>query len=163
MGSVRKQEANRRNAQKSTGPRSPTGRARASRNALKHGLAAAGRDPSHASLVGELVQDLLGELETTQEHSPELLPIIEAEIDVLRARSIRASLLQDLVDQMKGDDPNRCVATLLDQLSRADRYERRALSRRKFAVRDLTRSLSEPSMSSSAAAEGRRFLSRSPT
>ena len=32
--------ANRRNAQKSTGPRSPEGKAATSRNALKHGLCA---------------------------------------------------------------------------------------------------------------------------
>jgi hypothetical protein len=101
MGSIRKQEANRRNAQKSTGPRSPAGRARASRNALKHGLAAARRDPDHFSMVGELVQGLLDELETGQEHSPELRQVIEAEIEVLRARSIRASLMQDLLNQWK--------------------------------------------------------------
>jgi hypothetical protein len=160
MGSPRKQEANRRNAQKSTGPRSPTGRARASRNALKHGLAAASRDPDHPSMVGELVQELRDEFGLNQEIVPDLFPIVEAEIDLLRARFIRACLLQDLVNQMKGDAPDERVATLLDQLSRADRYERRALSRRKFAVRDLTRSLSEPPVSS--AAEGRRLLSRRP-
>ena len=38
--SERKIEANRRNAQKSTGPKTEDGKARASRNALKHGLCA---------------------------------------------------------------------------------------------------------------------------
>ena len=38
MVSQRKLEANRRNAQKSTGPKSAAGKKKVSHNALKHGL-----------------------------------------------------------------------------------------------------------------------------
>src|ERR1700733_13209507 len=40
MGSQAKREANRRNSQKSTGPRSAAGKARSKLNALKHGMTA---------------------------------------------------------------------------------------------------------------------------
>src|SRR5450432_3778244 len=40
MTSLRQIESNRRNAQKSTGPKTETGKQRASRNAVRHGLTA---------------------------------------------------------------------------------------------------------------------------
>ena len=50
--SPRKLEANRRNAQKSTGPKTAQGKARSSRNAMKHGLLAC-----HLILHDDLYED----------------------------------------------------------------------------------------------------------
>jgi hypothetical protein len=148
MGSNRKQEANQRNAQKSTGPRSPVGRARASRNALKHGLAAAGRFSVRDGLVAELARDLLVELETSQEAAPELHSIVEVEIELLQARQVRTVLLQRLQATINDGSRDNNTTSLLDQLTRVDRYERRAFSRRKFAIRDLVRLLRHPGATS---------------
>ena len=41
MTSIARRDANRRNAQRSTGPRTPAGKATSSKNALQHGLLAA--------------------------------------------------------------------------------------------------------------------------
>jgi hypothetical protein len=55
MASERQIAANRRNAQKSTGPRSTAGKRRASRNAYRHGFAAAVEEDGSESLAIEVL------------------------------------------------------------------------------------------------------------
>jgi hypothetical protein len=61
MTSNRKIEANRRNSRKSCGPRTAAGKATASRNALRHGLAAlTHRQPAPSAEVEEFARALCG-------------------------------------------------------------------------------------------------------
>jgi len=58
--SQKQAKANKRNAQHSTGPQSATGKQRASKNALKHGLNVpfeAGSDPRFDRLARQLLED----------------------------------------------------------------------------------------------------------
>jgi hypothetical protein len=62
MTSNRKIEANRRNSRKSCGPRTAAGKATASRNALRHGLAAlTHRQPAPSAEVEEFARALCGD------------------------------------------------------------------------------------------------------
>jgi hypothetical protein len=61
MPSSRKRAANQQNAQRSTGPRTPRGKAQSQLNALKHGLAIpAAALPEFAPDVAHLAQTLAG-------------------------------------------------------------------------------------------------------
>ena len=82
----RRLEANRRNARHSTGPRSEAGKARSSRNALKHGLSSQdvvifGEDPD---AFDELREDLFLDLEPVGALEEQLVETIAACIWRLR-------------------------------------------------------------------------------
>jgi hypothetical protein len=135
MPSDRRIAANRENAKKSTGPRSETGQRRSSRNAFRHGLA----------IDVALEQSLKSEIEVMakaivfasgQETAvASARRLAEAEFDLLRIRDVRAALFNVLYE--KSDVQLYDYTELDDNLVKLERYERRAFSRRKRALRAL--------------------------
>jgi hypothetical protein len=93
MTTERKIEANRKNSKFSTGPQTTHGRARASRNALRHGLAISiASDPELSAEAECLAHVILGD-----DISPSRLDYAriaaQAEIDMRRIRRVRTRLM----------------------------------------------------------------------
>ena len=172
MTSERKIRANRANARASTGPQTTRGRARAARNARRHGLSLPVCSiPALSEEVETLAREIAGPDANAQ--TQELARrVAEAQIDLRRVRYARHKLLSDALANPHYDNwrekltfiqsllrknapdmpvedlrvyldskpqgPHK-LATILSQeterLLSMDRYERRALSRRKFAIR----------------------------
>jgi hypothetical protein len=151
--SARQIAANRRNGRKSCGPRTFAGKRRASRNSLTHGLSIISyANPTCMPQIEEMAIAMCG-------GNPSVLLLRQARVVaendlVLRsAAREKAKIFErlhdgDLTDQAKGHQdaaPKRleaapeCRASVvfkaaLLQLDRLERYERRALSRRKTAL-----------------------------
>lgn len=130
MTSTRKINANRANAQASTGPRTGQGKARSALNARRHGLSlSVTSNPVLAEKVVTLAREF-AEKSSDPEIGELAHDVAQAQIDLVRIREARHDLLaRDVADANYEE-----VAM---QLLRIGRYERRALSRRKFAIRAL--------------------------
>ena len=129
MPSDRKIAANRQNSQRSTGPRTALAKKRIRRNALRHGLAAAIVNASGIPAeTDRLVQAICGS-HTGPAQREQAQIIAECELLLLRVRAARAGIFADI--SLKGPDAISC----LERLMRLERYERRLLSRRKYAIR----------------------------
>jgi hypothetical protein len=138
MSSDRQIEANRSNAKGSTGPRSKSGRAVSSRNALRLGLAVdIAADPLIHDDIAKL-SNALSPSSPSQEVSEYSRQAAEAQLDLMRIRKTRAWLF-DMLYFAASDNPSQSerLQKLSDGLAKLERYERRALSRRKRALRSL--------------------------
>jgi hypothetical protein len=174
--------ANRRNALRSTGPKSPAGKRRAARNALKHGLAVPVRaDPSLLGRIEALSRLIAGEGASAARLAL-ARRVAEAQVEVDRVRAARFALLAQSIGvgawdsagmRLCSPDPGPAAPAALEDrpavgrgempvparsglalaaaprpagavphdvarwLAGLERYEARALSRRRSAVRAL--------------------------
>src|SRR5215510_5114335 len=97
MTSDRKIAGNRRNSLRSSGPRTVAGRLAVSRNALRHGLAAAiPHDPAIAGEVDRLATAIGGENADAAQREQALI-IAESELILLRVRALRASIFEQML------------------------------------------------------------------
>jgi hypothetical protein len=136
MPSERQIAANRNNAKKSTGPRSDAGREASRRNARRHGLATPiGADPAFHDDIEKLAK-VLSLSQGIQHVNERAREAARAELDLLRIRDIRAWLFKTL-DFGSNDVSSGNLAELTDKLAKLERYERRAFSRRKRALREM--------------------------
>jgi hypothetical protein len=137
-------EANRANAKRSTGPKTAAGKARASKNALRHGLGAAVPEAGDPKEVLDLAARLCG----GSDLSVAARNAAETELHLSRIRTIKRGVLEAAIrraqseflqDQsLKSDDVlARALAECADELLKLDGYERKARSRRKRAFRAL--------------------------
>ena len=127
MTSDLKVASNQKNAKNSTGPKSDAGKRRAARNALSHGLAVP--VSNIAALQSDIETLALSIARASGERAITELSrqAAEAQLEILRIRSVRAAIF---ATETSYDELNNRLASL-------ERYERRAISRRKRALRAM--------------------------
>jgi hypothetical protein len=127
MTSDKRIAANRRNALRSTGPRTQDGKARSRLNAVKHGLAASlpalVETQSSTRLARLLAPDAADEAATVA-----AARLAAAEAMIERCRHARADLAGGIIaDETAGaDEKATAIATAADRMAALQRYERRA-------------------------------------
>jgi hypothetical protein len=164
MVSKRKIRANRQNSAHSTGPSTADGKARARRNSYRHGLAVSVlNDPAISAEVEELARAIAGKQGAAYQLAQARL-VAEAEFDLLRVRATRVKTIdreaaQNLSLAAEARDVSdtrlrstripisathsefevvqRALLRALPQLEILERYERRAFSRRRRAIRQM--------------------------
>jgi hypothetical protein len=123
MATEKQLRANRENAKRSAGPKTAAGRARSSRNALRHGLSLPLTLNKEMAAKAGLIRTSLVSEQASPTQVVAAIEFAQAQLDLLRIRAVRGKMMAEL-DSMSGD------LTHLRRLAALDRYERRALSRR---------------------------------
>ena len=139
MTSAARIAANRANARKSTGPKTAAGKARVSRNARRHGLS---RPLLYEGAYRPHVEALAREIASPDAGGERLAlasNIAGAQLDLARI-SLAKRDLQDAANFGSTDAQYPCDWSALTQLERLDRYEQRAFTRRKQAIREFCKS-----------------------
>ncbi len=140
MATDRQIAANRRNGSLGRGPKTSAGKARSSRNALKHGLSIpVNRDKTLRRQIAVLAR-ILAQSEAGDVFL-QARAAAEAELELVRARAVMEAVLTRAGNTAEWNDggPEQGTALIhvLPKLQRLERYERRAFSKRRRALRDL--------------------------
>jgi hypothetical protein len=136
MATDRQIAANRRNGSLGRGPKTSAGKARSSRNALKHGLSIpVNRDKTLRRKIAMLARILA----QSEAGNVQARAAAEAEFELVRARAVMEAVLTRAgnAEWNGGPEQGTALVHLLPKLQRLERYERRAFSKRKRALRDL--------------------------
>jgi len=133
MTSNRKFESNKKNASLSTGPRSQGGKLRSRMNARRHGLATRLSDiPEQAGKLDRLCA-ILAEGSNHLLAAEEARVIAEYHLDLQRIRAARLGVFHEIIKAQTMDD----LKSSESGIAKVDRYARRAVSRRKTALKGL--------------------------
>ena len=133
MTTAKQIAANRRNAAKSTGPRTPAGKLRAKVNALKHGLAAKSvREESKRQQIDALTRIFGGQPDPIAARA-----IAEAQVELQCVERYRADLLSKIppLDDAGASEQGEEITNVVLRLEKLLRYERRATSKRDKAIK----------------------------
>jgi hypothetical protein len=146
----RRVRANRANAARSTGPRTKAGKAATRLNALRHGLAASSHYEPGADQEIETLARAIADAEEGSVLLAVARRVTDAELRLRRVRSAQMAFANAAppLEKVRADSlgvahgASRNSVAPLGSLGKdfeagaLDRYERRARSRRKFAIRD---------------------------
>jgi hypothetical protein len=146
MTSPAKIAANRRNARRSTGPRRAAGKARARRNAFRHGLTTpASLDHVAMDRIDNLVDALTIDVHSQLQFQLATVAA-EAQAEIERVRQTKVNLVNRASAQLReegagllsaGERAALAFAGKTEILMACERYERRAISRRNRALHAL--------------------------
>ena len=167
MTSSRQIAANRRNARRSTGPRSAAGKKRTSRNSYRHGLAATRAiGAARANRIEKLARKIVGDAKDAIKLEW-ARTAAHAEFDLAQIRLIKVNLIERILTfggleppqdfrsirqndaagtmpsagaaatSVEGDRLAEAVRLALPELLKLDRYERRAAALRDRSLRAL--------------------------
>jgi hypothetical protein len=134
--SARLAAANRRNARRSTGPRTASGKRSVTVNALRHGLSVPVlADPALAGEAAELAERLAnGSADPRMRERA--VQVAVAQVDVQRVRRARHGLIaRPVIGAPVTESRSGGSRDDIRELVALDRYERRAISRRRSAIR----------------------------
>lgn len=135
MSSIRKAAANKLNASRSTGPRTPGGKLRSSRNSFRHGLATPVTHDLMAAYGIDRLARALAENSNDYLRLEKARVVAESHFDLARIRAARTTVL---ARNGEGESfSTRDAVLVVSALEKIARYELRTRSKLRKGVKDL--------------------------